>query len=93
VNLADEMLDHLFRDFEIGDDAVAHRTDRFDVARRAAQHHLRVIADGANGFLSAASRDRGDDGRLVQNDAFAFDVDQRVRGPKINRHIARQCAE
>ncbi len=48
MHLADEVLDHLFRDFEIGDDAVAHRADRFDVAGRAAQHHLGVVADGAD---------------------------------------------
>ena len=48
MHLADEVLDHLLRDFEIGDDAVAHRADRLDVAGRAAQHHLGVVADGAN---------------------------------------------
>ena len=55
MNLADEMLDHLFRDFEIGDDAVAHRADRLDVAGRAAQHHLGVVADGAH--LTSCRRD------------------------------------
>ena len=46
MHLADEVLDHLLGDFEVGDDAVAHRADRFDVAGRAAQHHLGVVADG-----------------------------------------------
>ena len=54
MNLADEVLDHLFRDLEIGDDAVAHRADRLDVAGRAAQHHLGVVADGADLLLAAA---------------------------------------
>ena len=53
MHLADEVLDHLLGDFEIGDDAVAHRTDRLDVAGRAPQHHLGVVADGADGFLAA----------------------------------------
>src|SRR6202162_729858 len=41
VNLADEMLDHLLRHLEIGDDAIAQRTDRLDAARRAAEHEDR----------------------------------------------------
>ena len=57
-----------------------------------AQHHLGVVADRANLFLAAAI-DRGDDGRLVEDDAASLDVNQGIRGPEIDRHIARQCAE
>src|SRR3984957_15742830 len=46
MHLADEMLDHLLGDLEIGDDAVAQGTDRLDVAGGAAQHHLGLVADG-----------------------------------------------
>ena len=53
MHLADEVLDHLLGDFEVGDDAVAHRADRFDVAGRAAQHHLGVVADRENLLLAA----------------------------------------
>ena len=33
MNLADEVFDHLFGDFEVGDDPVAHGADGFHVAR------------------------------------------------------------
>src|SRR3979490_1106195 len=36
VHFADEMLDHFFRHFEIGDDAIAQWPDRLNVARRSA---------------------------------------------------------
>src|SRR6202035_2772973 len=38
VHLADEMLDHFLRHLEIGDDAVAQRPDRVNVAGGAADH-------------------------------------------------------
>jgi hypothetical protein len=53
MHLADEVLDHLLGDFEVGDDAVAHRADRLDVAGRAAQHHLGLVADGQDLLLAA----------------------------------------
>ena len=46
MDLADEVLDHLFGDFEIGNDAVTQRTDGLDVAGRAAEHQLGLFADG-----------------------------------------------
>ena len=45
VHLADEVLDHLLGDFEVGDDAVAQRADGLDVAGRAAEHQLGLLAD------------------------------------------------
>ena len=92
MHLADEMLDHFLRHLEIRDDAVAHRPDRLDVARRPAQHHLGVVTDRAD-LLLAPSIDRGDDRRLVQDDAAALDVNKGIRGSQIDRHIARQRAE
>ena len=70
VHLADEMLDHLFGHVEVGDDAVAHRADRLDAARRAAQHQLGILAHGQNlllAVLDVIGHDRG----LVQHDALA----------------------
>ncbi len=92
MHLADEVLDHFLRNFEIGNNAVAHRTDSLDIAGRTTQHHLGVVTDRANLFLSP-SIDGGDDRRLVQHDAASFDIDQRICCSEINRHIARQCAE
>ncbi len=60
------------------------RTGR-DVARRAAEHVLRLDAD-RDEDLAATTRffaDR-DDRRLVQDDALAADVDQRVRRAEVD---------
>ena len=43
---ADEVLDHLLGDLEVGDDAVAQGADRLDVAGRAPDHLLGFLADG-----------------------------------------------
>src|SRR5207237_5591111 len=45
VRLADEIAEHPLRRLEVRDDAVAHRLDGGDVARRAAQHLLRLDAN------------------------------------------------
>ena len=70
VHLADEMLDHLLRDLEIGDHAVAQRADGGDVARRAAEHLLGLLADREHLLLAAHVGD-GDHARLGQHDARA----------------------
>ena len=48
MRLADEMLDHLLGDLEVGDDPGAQRADGLDVAGRLAHHQLGVVADGAD---------------------------------------------
>jgi hypothetical protein len=93
MHLADEVLDHLFGDFEIGDDAVAHGPDRLDVAGRAAQHHLGVVADRADLLLAALDHGDGDDRGLVEDDAASLHIDQRVRRAEIDGHVARQHAD
>ena len=93
MHLADEVLDHLFRDFEVGDDAVAHRANGFDIAGGAPQHHLGVIADGTNGLLAAAGGDGGDHAGFIEHDAAPFDIDQRIRRPKIDSHVAGKRAK
>jgi hypothetical protein len=92
VNLADEVLDHLLGDFEVGDDPVAHRTDRFHVAGSAAQHLLGLYADGVDD-LAAADVPQGHHGRLVQHDALALHVDQGVGGAEVDGDIVRDGAE
>ena len=73
MNFPDEMLDHFLGDLEIGDDPVAHWANGLDIARRAAEHQLGIVAHGANGFLAAARRDGGDHRRLVEHDAATLD--------------------
>ena len=71
VHLADEMLDHLLGDLEIGDHAVAHGADGGDVAGRAAKHLLGFLADREHLFLAADVGD-GDHARLGEHDATAL---------------------
>ena len=60
------------------------------VAGRAADHPLRVGADGVH--LAGALVDR-DDRRLGQHDPAPAHVDDRVRGAEVDRHVAdaAQC--
>src|SRR6202000_3430985 len=53
VHLADEVLDHLLGHFEVGDDPVAHRTDRLHVAGRTAQHLLGLDAHRVHHLAAA----------------------------------------
>src|SRR5207244_4219032 len=48
VRLADEMLDHLLGDFEVGDDALAQGANGPKVLRGLAHHQFGVVADGAD---------------------------------------------
>ena len=90
VRLLDEVIQHLFGDFEVGDHAILHGLDGDDVARRAAQHLLGFFAHGLH---FAGVLVDGDDGGLVHHDAFAFGVDQRVGGSQIDGEIAGKHAE
>jgi hypothetical protein len=85
VHLLDEVAEHLLRDVEIGDDAVFQRPDRRDRPRRAAEHPLRLDADGVD--LARALVDR-DHGGLGKDDSAPTDVDERVGGTEIDRHLA-----
>jgi hypothetical protein len=89
VNLRDEMLDHRLGDFEIGDDAVAQRPDRLDVAGRAAEHHLGLFANREHLAL-AALRGQRDDRRLVQHDASALHINQRIGRSEVDPHVGRK---
>src|SRR5260370_21132144 len=67
VRFLDEVGQHLLGDLEVGDDAVLHRLDRHDVARRAPEHLLRVLADRLDAAVDLVDRhDRG----LVYDDAL-----------------------
>ena len=52
MHFLDEMLDHFLGDVEIGDNAIAHRPDRFDIARRLAQHQFGFRPDRLDVFAS-----------------------------------------
>ena len=90
VHLLDEVAEHLLRDVEVGDDAVLQGTNGLDVARRAADHALGLGPDGEHGSAQGVDRDHG---RLVQDDATTTHVDERVRRPEVDGHIATKEPE
>ena len=88
--LSNEVLQHLFRDVEVGDDAVLHGADRLDVARRAAEHFLGGVTHRLDlvGLL-VDDDDRG----LSHHDAAIGHEDERVGGPQIDREIVGKESE
>ncbi len=68
VRLLNEVVEHLFGDFEVGDHAVLHRLDGHNVAGRAAQHVLGLLA---HGFHFAGVLVDGHNGGLVDHNALA----------------------
>ena len=48
MNFADEIFDHLFGDFEVGDDPVTQRADGMDITGRTAKHLLSFSTDCYN---------------------------------------------
>jgi hypothetical protein len=81
----DETGQHALRSVEVGDDAVAHRPNRGNRRRGAAQHRARVVAYGLR--LVARGVDRHYR-RLVEDDATASREHNRVGGSEVNRQVA-----
>ena len=75
MGFLDKVCQHLFRDGEVGDDTVLHRPDSDDVAGRAAKHILSFLA---NGLYLVCHLVDGDNGRLIDNDAATFGIDQSI---------------
>ena len=90
----DELLEHLLGDGEIGDHAVLHRSDGFDVARHLAEHGLGLGTDGLDGLLAvgAAFVADGDHRGLIEHDPFAAHVDQRVGGAEVDGEVGGKVA-
>ena len=85
VHLLDEVAQHLLGRLEVGDDAVLERPDGGDVVGGAADHALGLVPDREH---LAGGGVHGDDGRLVEDDALAADIDQRVGGAEVNGHVS-----
>ena len=90
VCLLDEVLEHALGDFEVGDHAVLHRPDGFDVAGRAAQHLLRLDAHGLDAIGELVD---DHDRRLAHHDALVAREDQRVGGTQIDREIVGEVTQ
>ena len=86
MHLVNEVLDHLLGDIDVGDDSVAERSDGLDLIGRLAHHQLGVLADCLD-LLHPVDRLDRDDRWLVQDDAPAAHVNERVGGPQIDRHV------
>jgi hypothetical protein len=86
VHLVDEVLDHLFCYVDVGDHAVAERSDRLDVRGRLTHHELGVGADSQNLGNAITCFDRHD-GRLVENHTAMGGEDDRVHRAQIDRHV------
>ena len=87
VHRADEVVEHLLGDAEVGDDAVVERADGDDVGRGAADHALGLGADGEDLLVDAVD---GDDGGLVDDDAAALDHDKRIGGSQVDADVVRE---
>ena len=90
VRLHDEVVQHLLGVAEVGDDAVLHRLDGDDVARRAPEHLLGLLANRHDFIGIRVDRD---DGGLVDDDALAVRKDKRVGRPEIDGQIVRKKTE
>ncbi len=84
--LADEVLDHLLGDFDVGDHAVAKRPDRLNRFGCLAQHQLGFVSYGPHAS-DAIDRFDCDDRRFVKDDAFFANVHERVHGTEIDGQI------
>ena len=89
VNLTDEVLEQRLGHVEVGDHAVLQGPYGADVARRATEHLLGGRADGGHGLRPPrpAVHAHGDDGRLVQDDAPATHVNERVVRTQIDVEV------
>ncbi len=92
VHLVDEIAEHRLGDFEVGNNSVLDRPDGDDIARGAAQHHFRFLADGQHLVGPDVLADRNH-GRFPQDNAFAFDVDKGVGGAQVNGQIVGKPAK
>ena len=81
----DEVAEHRLGHLEVGDDAVSERADRTDRRGRSPDHALGLGTDGVDVARGVVDSDNG---RLEEDDAFTPDIDDRVGGPEVNRHVA-----
>ena len=89
VHLADEVAEHCFGDFKVGDDAVLEWADRDDVAGRAAEHAFGIVADGED-FVGTGLH--GDDRRFAQDDAVVLHIDECVGGAEVDADVTGEQA-
>ena len=84
MHALDEVAQHLLGDLEVGDHAVLQRPDGHDVGGRAPDHALGLEPDRERTTVLEID---GDDGRLVQDNAPAPDIDESVRRAQVDCHV------
>jgi len=82
-----KVVQHLFGDVEVGDDAVLQRPDGHDVAGVRPSIAFASWPTASTGVVGLVD---GDDGRLVEHDPLATNVDQRVRRSEVHREVVRE---
>jgi len=76
VRLQDEIIEHPLGDFEVGDHAILHWADGYNVSRRSPDHLFGFLA---HGFDIARILVYGDNRWLIHHDPFALCEYQGVR--------------
>ncbi|BBG30883.1 homoserine acetyltransferase [Zymobacter palmae] len=82
--LTNEMLQHLFGNGEVSNDAVLHRPNRRDVTGCTPQHAFGIQTDGCNGLHIAGLTD-GHYGGLVENDISTANINQGIGRAQVDR--------
>ena len=89
VYFLDKIAEHGLGDIEIGNDAVFHGADGFDVGRGAGKHGLGFAADGEDVFGAGLD---GDHGGLAHDNTAVFQKNQRIGCAQINSDIVGKKA-
>ena len=90
MRLLDEIIQHLFGDFEISDDAVFHWFNGDDIAGRTPEHFLRLLT---HRFDLACIFVQGHDRRFIYDNALALRVHKGIGGAQIDGKIGRKKAK
>src|SRR5688572_7411725 len=78
------MPQHDLGDVDIRDHTILERTHGYDAFRRPTKH---ALGFETNAFDSLRAAFNGNDGRFVQDDAFALHVHECVRGTQIDGDV------
>ena len=77
MHALDEVLQHFFSNFEVGNHAIFQGPNRRNIAWCATQHALRIGADSGNRFGHTGGAN-GNNRWLIEHDTALRDIDQCV---------------
>ena len=93
MDFLDEIFEHCFGNFKVGDNAVLQRPYSHDITGCFPEHLLRFFADGDDFFCSSGIFVDSYHRWFVGNNASSLYIYQRVCGAKIYCQIFRYKAE